>query len=502
MGQIIQFYNHPFIRKNLIFLQMGIVLLFIAYTQFYKLSTLPYRLWDETRLTHNAYEMAHADNVIVTKIYGEPDMWNTKPPLMIWAMAICIKLNGLNELSARMPAAVCAALTILLVFFFVRRITQNNWAAMVGAIILSTSQGYIGYHGSRYAEFDSMLTLFTTFYVASFFLYVETEGPKRNRFLLLFFTSLALAVLTKSIAGLLFTPALFIYIIVRGQLLSTLSNKIFYLGTLGFVVSVGGYYILREHYNPGYLQAVADNELFGRFNEVNENHAEPWNFYWDDIRARGFSNWYWIFPTSMVSALLISKSLERRSLLYFLFVGILFIVVISASATKILWYNLPVYPLLAIVGGLLFSALSKFIVQLVPYLSRTAAILILIFIFSIQPVTQAYYHIKYLQDDLSANNSYAPSHYLRSAVLGQKDLNGVVLLFNEYIPQHSLYLLQLQDMGVDIREQWNLGTTDFNQGQKVLAFHTQSKSDIEKSYNYQVLEDFYGVKLFLIESKK
>lgn len=495
-------YSHPLFRKYIYLVQLSVVLIFIAYTQFYKLSALPYRLWDETRLTHNAYEMAHADNVIVTHVHGQPDMWNTKPPLMIWAMAICIKLNGLNELSARMPAAICAALTILLVFFFVRRITQNNWAALLAAIILSTSQGYIGYHGSRYAEFDSMLTLFTTLYVISFFLYVEAQGPKRNSFLLLFFASLTLAVLTKSIAGLLFTPALFIYIIIRGQLLSTLSNKTFYIGALGFIVFVGGYYLLREHYNPGYLQAVADNELFGRFNAVNENHSGPWHYYWDEIRARGFSNWYWILPTLIAVVLLMSKSVERRASVFILLCAILFTVVISLSATKLAWYSLPAYPLMAILGGILFSTLSKLIAQLVPSLSRTAVILILIVVFSIQPVSQAYYHVKYLQDDLSADIAYAPSYYLRSAVRGEKNLNKVVLLFNEYMPQHSLYVLRLQDMGVDITEQLNLGKKPFRAGQKVLAFHTQSKLDIENNYNYQVLEEFYGVKLFLIESKK
>src|SRR3954466_8727646 len=95
-------------------IQVVILLSFIFYSQFYKLNTLAYRIWDEARLATNAYEMTKTGNLLVTTIDYQPDMWNTKPPLMIWAQAICIKFHGLTELSTRFPSAFAAALTILL----------------------------------------------------------------------------------------------------------------------------------------------------------------------------------------------------------------------------------------------------------------------------------------------------------------------------------------------------------------------------------------------------
>lgn len=64
-----------------------VLLAMIAVPLFGHLDTLPLRLWDESRLAINAYEMMKDGDLIVTHFNGQPDMWNTKPPLMIWCQA-------------------------------------------------------------------------------------------------------------------------------------------------------------------------------------------------------------------------------------------------------------------------------------------------------------------------------------------------------------------------------------------------------------------------------
>ena len=59
------------------------------------LDTLPLRIWDESRLAVNSYEMLNNGNFIVTGFEGKPDMWNTKPPFLIWIQVLFIKIRGL-----------------------------------------------------------------------------------------------------------------------------------------------------------------------------------------------------------------------------------------------------------------------------------------------------------------------------------------------------------------------------------------------------------------------
>ena len=71
-----------------------IVLALLVYVPIFgHLNTLPIRIWDESRLATNAYEMLKNGNFIVTYFDGKPDMWNTKPPLLIWLDVLFMKIN-------------------------------------------------------------------------------------------------------------------------------------------------------------------------------------------------------------------------------------------------------------------------------------------------------------------------------------------------------------------------------------------------------------------------
>lgn len=79
--------------------------------------------------------------------------------MTLWAQIVFVKLFGYNELALRLPSAIAAALTILLVFVFLYRDYSTYWA-WAAVLILLTSQGFIGFHTARTAEADSLLTFF------------------------------------------------------------------------------------------------------------------------------------------------------------------------------------------------------------------------------------------------------------------------------------------------------------------------------------------------------
>jgi len=86
------------------------LLLLVSIPIFQRLDFYTIRIWDESRLAINAYEMYHSGNYLIPTYKGEPDMWSTKPPLMIWVQVLSMKLFGVNEMGIRLPSALAALL--------------------------------------------------------------------------------------------------------------------------------------------------------------------------------------------------------------------------------------------------------------------------------------------------------------------------------------------------------------------------------------------------------
>jgi 4-amino-4-deoxy-L-arabinose transferase-like glycosyltransferase len=284
------------IKKNYTFANATLIVNFMKYIQnswkylllffllsvpiFAQLGTFPIRVWDEARLAVNAYEMYHNGSYLIPTFEGEPDMWNSKPPLMIWFQVVSMKIFGINEFAVRFPSALAAILTCITLLFFSLKYLKNFWFGFCCILVLATSQGYVYFHSIRTGDYDALLTFFTTLGYLSFFAFTETF---KKKYIYIFFLSLALCVLTKSITGLIFLPALLIYISIRKQWLLVLKNKHFYFALLGFLFITVGYYVIREIQNPGYFYSVRMNELGGRFLSTIEGHKYPFDFYFTNL---------------------------------------------------------------------------------------------------------------------------------------------------------------------------------------------------------------------------
>ncbi|HRS18061.1 MAG TPA: glycosyltransferase family 39 protein, partial [Bacteroidales bacterium] len=172
---------NAYIQKSLKYL---IILGLMYMPIFGHLDTLPIRIWDESRLAINSYEMLQNRDYIVTHYDGKPDMWNTKPPLLIWIQVLFMKMFGVNEFSVRLPSAIAAFLTCITILFFSVRYLTNFWFGFIAVFVLMTSHGYINIHATRTGDYDALLTLFTTLSGLLFFVYCEKQNYK---YLYLFF---------------------------------------------------------------------------------------------------------------------------------------------------------------------------------------------------------------------------------------------------------------------------------------------------------------------------
>ena len=77
-------------KKNIfLFLLFSSVALFAIFP---RLGSLPLREWDESRQAASAYEMYESGNYLVATFDHKPDLWNTKPPLLLWLQVLSMKI--------------------------------------------------------------------------------------------------------------------------------------------------------------------------------------------------------------------------------------------------------------------------------------------------------------------------------------------------------------------------------------------------------------------------
>ena len=470
----------------------------IYFPIFTDLDVLPLRIWDESRLAESAYEMNKYGNYLVTHIQGNPEMWSTKPPLMIWLQVFCIKILGAGVLAIRLPSAIAAFMTCLLIMrFTIRHFKSFSWG-FAACMVLITSHGYINMHAARSGDYDAPLTLFITFYCLAFYTYTVTKNIK---YITMTFIGIILAALTKGVGGLLFLPALGIFALIKGCIPAILHKKVFYINLCVFLIIVPGYYLLREHYNPGYLKAVYENELGGRYFSTLEYHEAGFWYYYQNLIDFQFKYWYLLLPVGMVIGLANKNILIRNFTLFCTLLLVTFFLIISNGKTKLQWYDVPMYPFMAlIIGGLFPLVLSLFqkIENSISLKLFALQCLVTALIF-FQPY-RTILNETYKPDESAWDvQFYGIENYLQDAIKGSRNLSNYHLCYSGYFIQDLFYTNILTDKGekIDITDQVN-----FKNGDKILVCQPEMEDSLVKKYSCSLMEQVKNVKAYRIDSIK
>ncbi|MDR0364857.1 MAG: glycosyltransferase family 39 protein [Bacteroidales bacterium] len=470
---------------NRISVLIGTLLLIALLYQpvFGHLGTFPIRMWDESRLAVNAYEMYRDGDIIVTRFGESPDRWNTKPPLLIWCQALCMKIFGPGEFALRLPSAMATFLTCCFLLFFCSKYLKKYWLGFIAVLFLITATGYVREHGTRTGDYEAMLALFTTLSYLFFFIFLETN---KKKYLYYFFIGLALGVLTKSVSCLIFLPGLAVYILCQKKLLYLLKNRDFYIGLGIFLILVFGYYITRELVGPGYLKTVYGNELGGRFLHVQDEHNHNgWYYITNFIKQNRFA-FSWTIPTGLLIGLLSKDQKVKRLTLYSFIMIIGYTLFISISKTKLNWYDHPLYPFLAILAGLfcytIFDLINK-----IPASKHQLIFNILPFVFLFVVFKQPYQKIFNMTNSPVESkwgaDFYRVSYFLRDGLRGKKDLNGYTIIVEAYEPQIFFYTNILCDRGVKLKKTFVSGLTTAN---NVIASKPQHHEYIKENFEYEI----------------
>ena len=311
---------------------------------------LPLQIWDESRLANSALEIVRTGHWLVPTYSGVPDHWSVKPPILIWQMAALMWLGGPPLLAVRLPVMLAALATVGTIWVLCRYGLRDRGAAVLAGVLLLSSSYYNNIHIARTGDYDVPCSFFILLYVLAFWASIERNDKVHIGWFGIFTAALVLAVMTKGIAGTFGLVGLFVFSVMRGRLVALLTNvHVWSLALLGFFICIG-YYLSRELYDPGYLQAVWENELGGRFFVINEGHAEGPLFY-ITLLSRSFEPGAVLLPTALFT--IAGGESRRRSISTLcLLSAVTILAVLTTSRTKIYWYATPVLPFLAIAAAL------------------------------------------------------------------------------------------------------------------------------------------------------
>ena len=231
-------------------------------------------LWepDEARYAEIPREMLASHDWLTPHLNGV--LYFEKPPLQYWMTAGGFKLFGLHDWVARLPLAVASAIMLWCAWRLAKRLGSRGpiWAAVMAATTLLSF--IVGQILTLDAIFSALTVL--TFVAAVEAVATEWAGGSPRKWLLLEYTALSLAFLSKGLAAMVLPGGALLFSLwfaagrprLRRAILRTLFDP---LGWIVAVVLTAPWFILVDRANPGHATFFFVHEHFARF--LTHEHA-------------------------------------------------------------------------------------------------------------------------------------------------------------------------------------------------------------------------------------
>lgn len=477
-------------------------LVVIYFPIFLNLGGVIMQKWDEARYAASSYEMLHGDNPFVVTYFFKPAFDSAKPPLLHWLQAFFIGLLGFDETSVRLPSALAGlAVCLGIMYVSLKNFKSFSLGAISTLILLSTlPEGFCGMdHSIRTADYEGLLTGFSFAGLVAFYHY--NNDPSRGKLLLLAGLCITCAVLTKAAAGLFFLPGMALYLLIKRNLRTAVRSKWFYISAAIFLLVTAFIFLIREYFTPGYLQALNEMELLGRHSTVKDGHSGEYWFYLAFLRDR-FDWFFWVVLLGWVFGLA-STDRRIRDLSLFTFVtSATFMLVLISSRSKLNWYSFPLYPLLALQGGLFMWQTLKFLSTWLA--ARTTTNRVALFYLSVVLIFAVPYmrivgnsDHKVLPDGLLAFNNLQlymkqEREPMRNAIL--------VSTYNDTEGHYLFYYYKCNERGFNLR--YHSVLEEYHAGDKLIIEDPVLQEVIERNYEVDVIDGLRHLKVYLVKGRK
>ena len=327
--------------KNIKYLPLLLCAFFLA-IYLTPLGTHPLFEPDEGRYAEIPREMAESGDYITPKLnyvkYFE------KPALTYWMIAAGYKIFGECEFPARLPSALAALLGIGAAWGFGTRVFGKR-TGILAATVLGTSFLYFAI--GTLALTDMPVSAFITVAMAAFYLGASSSD---KRWYLIFYSAMALAVLTKGLIGIVLPVGIIFWYAVFTKKWRLLPHVLYAPGILlFFVISVPWFYLVCRE-NPDFFRFFFIQEHFLRYATRMHSRYEPFWFFLPLVPA-GVMPWTGFLPSLFAKGGIIRSPSSRDEKEANMFLIVWFAVILiffSISSSKLIPYIVPCLPPVAI----------------------------------------------------------------------------------------------------------------------------------------------------------
>jgi 4-amino-4-deoxy-L-arabinose transferase-like glycosyltransferase len=312
---------------------------------------------DEPRYAWIARDMAESGDWVTPRLYGKP--WFEKPAFYYWSAAVCFKLFGVNEASARLPSALCALLATLALAWLALRL--GGWyTARWMLLLLPSTVGMIGFSHAAATDmpFSAMLNIAMVCAAVAVDAVPPAGLPDEERregqsvfgqakravyfSLALFGFFLGVAVLAKGPAGLVLGGgAIFLWAAFTKQWRKAL--RLFHPIAIGtFLLTCLPWYLLCARRNPEFLRVFIIEHNFRRYLTPEFQHIQPF-WYYLPITIIALLPWvFWLAWFVKGGSRKDEEGNKKAQILFLAAWGVFPILFFSLSRSKLPGYILPV----------------------------------------------------------------------------------------------------------------------------------------------------------------
>jgi 4-amino-4-deoxy-L-arabinose transferase-like glycosyltransferase len=348
------------------------------FTFFFRLGSLPLIGADEPRYARIAQEMFQDHRWVTPTLEFKP--WFEKPPLYYWVTVPFYAVFGMTETAARLGPATLGLISALAVFWLGTRL-WSSLAGLMGASILITSLGYVGF--ARGASTDMPLTACLTLALV-----LLAAAALEEKFAawkaMAAYVFLGFSILAKGpVAIVLVTGILLLFWLLderggsfrRWHVVSGLA--------ITAAVSLPWFWLAFRQNGFAFIATFFINHNLARYVSDIHHHTEPF-YYYIPVLLGTFFPWtaalLLLMPSSITRELRNWKNWNPATL--FMLCWVVFpLLFFSFSQSKLVGYILPTLPPLALLLGAAWSKAAT--AQTVPRLPGWTACLHLTFSFGI-----------------------------------------------------------------------------------------------------------------------
>ena len=314
---------------------------------------------DESRYVSMSKDMFNSKDFMT--LYLNKEFFFEKPPLYFWSECLSFALWGkITEATARFPVALYGMLSCFFIYFLGRKVVSRAFG-IISSLILATSLEFLIL--AKFAILDIVLASCVTFSLCFGMLTYYVKEQNKKYMWWLFYIFSALAVLAKGIPGFVIPFGSMFFISIYSKNFKEIFKPQYFI--IGFILFFGitlpWHIAMLNMHDPLFFNEYIMKHHVARFlGSETLGRQQPFYFYLLTILWGFFP---WIVSTLCVFIRKLIKfdfgfrgKNDTQQLMMFAGIITLFtLLFFSSSKTKLITYILPIYPALALLGGLIWK---------------------------------------------------------------------------------------------------------------------------------------------------